>query len=315
MHLEVAIGRAQPLREFLAAVLDRGDAVLAARDRRQHVDEALVRRIALALERAQRFGGGARFGFGSGDRIGFAGHRLLEQLEFLARARGVGFGGRALLLQLLDLALPPFVAFFDALALAARELDAALEFLDVAAQRVERFGTGGDSLLGFGQRDALGFDGEFALGEVRLERGDAVLQLLHLTVGAVHLRLQLGALVLRERQFEDAQRLLQALVLRGLLGLALERADLALDLAEHVVHAEQVLLRRLHLALRLAAARLELADAGGFLDQDAPLVGLGRHDSRRPCPARRSCSPSRRCRNRGKKSWMSRIRRACLLMR
>jgi hypothetical protein len=96
--------------------------------------------------------------------------------------------------------------------------------------------------------------------------------------------LQLGGqpspLLGRERQLEHALHLAQALVARGLLRLALDRADLAADLAEHVAHAHQVLLGALQLALGLDPARLVLADAGRLLDQAAALLGLGRDDLR-----------------------------------
>src|SRR5262249_53211957 len=70
----------------------------------------------------------------------------------------------------------------------------------------------------------------------------------------------------------------QALVAGRLLRLSFDRADLAADLDQDVVHAEQVLLRGLDLGLGLAAARLVFADTGRLLDQRAPLLGLGRHD-------------------------------------
>ena len=79
-------------------------------------------------------------------------------------------------------------------------------------------------------------------------------------------------------EFEDSLGLLESLVASGLLGLALEGADLAPNLAEHVVHSNEVLLGRLHLALGLAAACLVLPDPGGFLDQPAAILGFGGHD-------------------------------------
>src|SRR6185295_3685740 len=58
-----------------------------------------------------------------------------------------------------------------------------------------------------------------------------------------------------------------------LAGLPLQRAALLLDLENDVVDAGEVLLRRLELQFRGAAARLVLRDAGGLLDQ---LAAVGR---------------------------------------
>ena len=64
----------------------------------------------------------------------------------------------------------------------------------------------------------------------------------------------------------------------GLRRLALERGEVALDLGDDVADAQQVLLRELHLALGLLLPRLELGDAGGLLDEQAPVLGLGADD-------------------------------------
>ena len=60
----------------------------------------------------------------------------------------------------------------------------------------------------------------------------------------------------------------------GLRGLALERAEVPLDLGDDVADAQQVLLRQLHLPLGLLLPRLELGDAGGLLDEQAPVFRL-----------------------------------------
>ena len=93
-------------------------------------------------------------------------------------------------------------------------------------------------------------------------------------------RQQVGALVGGQREFEDALGFVESLVASGLARLALQGRDLPLHLAEDVAHSDQVLLGRGDLRLRLTAPRLVLADAGRFLDQDAPLFGLRRHDLR-----------------------------------
>ena len=73
---------------------------------------------------------------------------------------------------------------------------------------------------------------------------------------------------------------MQALVAGGLLGLAFEGADLASNLTEHVVHANEVLLGGLHLAFRLTPAGFVLADSGRLFDQPATVFRAGGYDLR-----------------------------------
>ena len=72
--------------------------------------------------------------------------------------------------------------------------------------------------------------------------------------------------------------LLLLLVAAGRAGLALERAQGALDLGDHVVEAQQVRGRLLELDLGDALARLVAGDAGRLLDQLAPLLRLAGED-------------------------------------
>ena len=51
--------------------------------------------------------------------------------------------------------------------------------------------------------------------------------------------------------------------------------DLPVELAQHVVDAQQILARALHLALRLRLAAAVQGRAGGFFDEQAPIFGLG----------------------------------------
>ncbi len=60
--------------------------------------------------------------------------------------------------------------------------------------------------------------------------------------------------------------------------LPLQRRQAALDLRDDVPHAQQVLLRELHLLFRLLLAALELRDARRFFDQQAPVFRLRTHD-------------------------------------
>ena len=63
-----------------------------------------------------------------------------------------------------------------------------------------------------------------------------------------------------------------------LLGLALERVDLAGDLADDVLEAREVLLGGAQPQLRLVPARVQPGDAGGLLEHAAALLGLGLDD-------------------------------------
>ena len=64
----------------------------------------------------------------------------------------------------------------------------------------------------------------------------------------------------------------------GRLGLALERAQPRARLALDVQRAVEVVLRALELELRAAAALAVLAEPGGLLDQQAPVLRLGGDD-------------------------------------
>ena len=91
-------------------------------------------------------------------------------------------------------------------------------------------------------------------------------------VRAVSMRLRQLAIAAGEQHLLPAPQLVaQPLVAARLRRLALQRAALLLDLEDDVVDAREVLLRRLELQLGGAAARLVLGDAGGFLDQLAPV--------------------------------------------
>ena len=61
---------------------------------------------------------------------------------------------------------------------------------------------------------------------------------------------------------------------RGL-GLALERAELAADLAQQVLHAQQAGLGGVEAALGVLLALAVLQDAGRFLDDRAAVLGAG----------------------------------------
>ena len=78
--------------------------------------------------------------------------------------------------------------------------------------------------------------------------------------------------------FEAADFGGQVLVARGLAALALQALDLALQLADHVLDANEVVLGGLEAQLRLVAAGMEARDAGGILQDAAAGLGLGGDD-------------------------------------
>ena len=76
------------------------------------------------------------------------------------------------------------------------------------------------------------------------------------------------------------QLLHELLVAARLAGLALQRADLPLDLADQVGHAQQVLLGGFQFAQRLFFLRLEFGDARGLLENHPPVLRLAGKDLR-----------------------------------
>src|SRR5262249_15546644 len=72
-----------------------------------------------------------------------------------------------------------------------------------------------------------------------------------------------------------AQLALDGMILLRPSRLPLERRHLALDLAEDVLHTEQVLARALHLPLRRDSSAPETGGAGRLLQEQAKLFGLG----------------------------------------
>ena len=87
--------------------------------------------------------------------------------------------------------------------------------------------------------------------------------------------LQRGELAAGEEQVQGAQLGDERAVAAGGVGLALERAQLAAHLAEQVAEAGEVALGGGQAALGLLLALAELQDAGGLLDDEAPVLGAG----------------------------------------
>ena len=84
----------------------------------------------------------------------------------------------------------------------------------------------------------------------------------------------------RDDQLERALLRAQLLVAIGLRGLAIERRDLAAQLDQDVVHAQQVLLGRAQLGFGLLAPLAVLPDPRSLLEDHAPVLGLARDQIR-----------------------------------
>jgi hypothetical protein len=252
-------------------VLDGGGAALALnRVLAQTLDVGAggVDRGAVLLEapvgRGQRlFGRRAAFGQG-GQPPGEIGLLRGERLDLAA-----GGGGFA------RVALGPGAVLGDALFVDADDLLRAHELvvglgrglgqLADAVLDAQDFGVdGGRALLGLGH-------GGLPAGELRGEGERLRVEVADADVGR-------GEAAARDEQVEAAQAVAQLAVLLGLAGLALERADLAFDLADHVGQAQQVGVGLFELVERLLAVGLELGDAGGLLEDAAPVLGLGGED-------------------------------------
>ncbi len=134
---------------------------------------------------------------------------------------------------------------------------------------------------------ALGALGECPLGEGA--PGDNLLQaafdLRARGPGRLHQGLGLGELqaahaqrLARQQQARFEHLALEALVQLGGLGLTLERAQTGAGLALDVKRAVEVVLGAFELQLGAAAALAVLAEAGGLLDQEAAVAGLGVDD-------------------------------------
>ncbi len=77
---------------------------------------------------------------------------------------------------------------------------------------------------------------------------------------------------------ELVQFVAEGLVGSGFAGLSLERADLPFHFADDVGEAQQVGLGVLELAEGFLLVGLELGDAAGFLENRAPVFGVGAQD-------------------------------------
>ena len=278
LGLDVGVDTAQAKIDRRLSVAQVRDSILESRNRSQEIDVGGILLAALRLERPQRFLGDLNLALGVLDRSLLLHQTALELLELGAGRAVLVLGDLKLLGELGELTPAGVGRLLERVALAARELDSTFQGLDLAADAEEPFSAAADGLLGFSHRDALLLRGELALRELRLGDEDRLPKRGQGRGLLRDLRMQTRPLVGGERELEDPLRLVEALVAGGLLGLALEAPDLALDLAEHVVHAHEILFGRLHLAFGFAPAGLVLADSGRLFDQAAAILGLGGDD-------------------------------------
>ena len=278
LHLELLVGAAQAPVDVGAAVTDRGEAVLGARDVCQDLDERLVLGVPGCLQTPQRFAGVRGGGLGLAHRLAFLGEGRLDRGQLVAELRRLFLGGPQLCLELVPLPTASLSQLGQRGALAALVGDLALEFLDRGTQAEERFVALREDPLALGQVEPALLEAGFTFGESRLGRHCLVAEGLEPRAAAFEVAQQLRPLLARERELEDALLFAEAFELGRLSGLTFDRRDLSPDLTEHVLHAQQVLIRGLELALGLTPARLVLADAGRFLDERATFLGLSGHD-------------------------------------
>ena len=116
-------------------------------------------------------------------------------------------------------------------------------------------------------------------GDDRLGRlGDRAVDLLAVRRVLLERPRELVDALLGDVDIEPLQFVAKFLVLLGLADLTLERGDLPFHLTEDIGLAEEVLLGLFDLAERLFTVGLELRDAGGLLENGAPILGLGREN-------------------------------------
>src|SRR5262249_43826582 len=110
-------------------------------------------------------------------------------------------------------------------------------------------------------------------------RGLLALRLLRQPLGQrARLLLQVEEAASEQHALEALHLLAHRAIAPRLAGLPLQALELLFDLVDDVVHAQQVLLSRVELELRLASARPVLRDARRLLDQRASVGRLARED-------------------------------------
>ena len=232
----------------------------------------------LGLDRGERRLGGvkARFrvrfrGFGAG---AVAGELLALALEPRDRRGAVGLGGILagdVALEIGDLALELLEALAGA-ALLRLEL---VPGVGQALQRRRRRGLGLAQGRERMRRDRLRRRGVRLRG---LRVGDRVEVLAGLALGRRRLLARLGIADREQQRLEAADLGRDVLVARGLAALLLEAVDLGVDLAQHVVDAQEIVLGGFEPQLRLVTAGVQPGDAGRVLEDAAARLRLCRDD-------------------------------------
>ena len=184
-------------------------------------------------------------------------HAALQLLCLARRLLGSRVRLRDLLLVVARLGLVPVDGQVELAQPAPRLLEPGFAFVEGGAARLHA--------------RLLGFEGEMG-GLLALSLGgEAVAQ-----GGELSFEVQEPSGV--DDALDPLHLLAQDAVAAGLAGLALQALELLLHLVDDVVHAEQVRLGGVELELGLAAAGLVLRDAGGLLDEGAPVGGLAGED-------------------------------------
>ena len=158
------------------------------------------------------------------------------------------------------------------------QLDLLLRALDVEFVRVRPVARGRGGAFGFGQFDTQAADVAVDLGQTPLRHRLALARIGQSGAGRFDGLRQVAEPAGKQHFLPAAQLVAKALVPSGLGRLTLQAAALLVDFEDDVVDAREVLLRGLELQLGGTPPGLVLRDAGGFLDQHAPVRGTRRQD-------------------------------------
>ena len=238
---------AQAQLELAAPLLDPVLVRLGRRLVGGQLDQARVQRLAPALRRGEPLGVLGELAVAA-RQLGLVGAHALFQLgQPRQRVAQLARVAREPHLQLAQLGLALVGQRDQARALAALVADLALERLDRAAHRVERLARARQLALLVQVRAARDLEVRVGAARARVEPGALGAQVLERALGARELGRVAAEALARDDELELAQLGAQLLVAVRLGGLPVERGDLAPELDQDVVHAQQVLLGRAQL--------------------------------------------------------------------